>query len=65
MYKNTTYSELGLKKVLLVGINYIEDPNNRLNGCINDVNNIKFQINRIYGYFFRFSDCLAHFCEFW
>jgi hypothetical protein len=48
MYKNTTYSELGLKKVLLVGINYIEDPNNRLNGCINDVNNIKFQINKYY-----------------
>jgi hypothetical protein len=48
MYKTNTFSELGLKKVLLIGINYIEDPNNKLNGCINDVNNIKFQINKYY-----------------
>lgn len=48
MFKNNTFSELGLKKVLLIGINYIEDPNNKLNGCINDVNNMKFQINKYY-----------------
>ena len=31
----------GLKKVLLIGINYIENINNKLNGCINDINNIE------------------------
>jgi hypothetical protein len=31
----------GLKKVLLIGINYIDDPNNRLSGCINDIKNIE------------------------
>jgi hypothetical protein len=38
----------GLKKALLIGINYIEDPNNKLEGCINDVNNIQKQINKFY-----------------
>jgi len=38
----------GLKKALLIGINYIEDPSNKLEGCINDVKNIKNQINRFY-----------------
>ena len=31
----------GLKRVLLIGINYIEDSNNKLNGCINDIINIE------------------------
>jgi hypothetical protein len=31
----------GLKRVLLIGINYIEDNNNKLNGCINDIINIE------------------------
>jgi hypothetical protein len=31
----------GLKRALLIGINYIEDPSNRLAGCINDVKNIE------------------------
>jgi hypothetical protein len=31
----------GLRRALLIGINYIEDPKNRLNGCINDVLNIE------------------------
>jgi len=31
----------GLKRVLLIGINYIEDESNRLNGCINDIINIE------------------------
>ena len=31
----------GLKRALLIGINYLEDNNNRLNGCINDIINIE------------------------
>lgn len=31
----------GLKRALLIGINYIEDSNNKLNGCINDIINIE------------------------
>jgi hypothetical protein len=38
----------GLKKVLLIGINYIECPENTLNGCINDVKNIKGLLNKFY-----------------
>jgi hypothetical protein len=38
----------GLKKALLIGINYIADPNNRLNGCINDVLAIQKQLNKYY-----------------
>ena len=37
-------SNQGLKRALLIGINYIEDSSNKLNGCINDVKNIKQQI---------------------
>ena len=40
--------KLGLKKVLLIGINYFDSPANRLNGCINDVNNIKTLLNKFY-----------------
>src|SRR5690349_4891089 len=29
------------KRALLIGINYYKTPNNQLNGCINDVNEIK------------------------
>ena len=36
----------GLKKALLIGINYIEDPNNRLNGCINDIKNIEKKLRK-------------------
>jgi len=45
---NTQTINSGLKKCLLIGINYIDDPNNRLNGCINDVKNIKDQITKFY-----------------
>jgi hypothetical protein len=38
----------GLKKVLLIGINYIEAPMYRLNGCINDVQNAKILLNKYY-----------------
>ena len=38
----------GLKKALLIGINYLESPGNRLQGCINDVKNIKKQLNKFY-----------------
>ena len=38
----------GLKKALLIGINYNADPNNKLNGCINDVLSIQKQINKYY-----------------
>ena len=31
----------GLKRALLIGINYVDDPNNRLSGCINDIKNIE------------------------
>lgn len=41
-------SSQGLKKALLIGINYIEDPSNKLDGCINDVKNVKTQINKMY-----------------
>jgi len=38
----------GLKKVLLIGINYFESPANMLYGCINDVNNVKTLLNRFH-----------------
>jgi hypothetical protein len=41
-------SDQGLKRALLIGINYIEDPQNTLAGCINDVKNIKTQLNKFY-----------------
>ena len=31
----------GTKRALLIGINYLQNPINKLNGCINDVHNIK------------------------
>ncbi len=34
----------GLKKALLIGINYLDSPENALAGCINDVKNIRAQI---------------------
>jgi hypothetical protein len=39
---------IGLKKVLLIGINYIQSPQNALNGCINDVKNVKNLLNKFY-----------------
>jgi hypothetical protein len=38
----------GLKKALLIGINYIADPKNKLQGCINDVLSIQKQLNKFY-----------------
>lgn len=43
--KNTSFS---LKKVLLIGINYIDSSQNALNGCINDVKNVKNLLNKYY-----------------
>ena len=37
----TTPAKKNLKRVLLIGINYIEDKRNRLAGCINDIINIE------------------------
>jgi len=34
----------GLKRALLVGINYLENPLNTLSGCINDVKNIEAKL---------------------
>ena len=31
----------GLKRALLIGINYVENIDNKLNGCINDIINIE------------------------
>jgi hypothetical protein len=36
-----TSSVSGTKRAVLIGINYLADPQNRLNGCINDVKNIR------------------------
>jgi hypothetical protein len=44
MRKSSNVVRKGLKKALLIGINYIENPNNRLNGCINDINNIETKL---------------------
>jgi len=41
-------SSQGLKRALLIGINYIEDSDNKLEGCINDVKNVKTQITKMY-----------------
>jgi len=38
----------GIVKALFVGINYIEDPRNRLNGCINDIKHIEKKIRASY-----------------
>jgi hypothetical protein len=34
----------GLKRVLLIGINYLDDTNNKLAGCINDIKNIETKL---------------------
>jgi len=34
----------GLKRALLIGINYLENPSNTLSGCINDVKNIEAKL---------------------
>lgn len=39
----------GRKKALLIGINYF-NTDNELNGCINDVANIKNFITSVYGF---------------
>jgi hypothetical protein len=41
-------SNQGLKRALLIGINYIDEPSNKLEGCINDVKNLKSQLNKFY-----------------
>jgi hypothetical protein len=38
----------GLKRVLLIGINYIENTQNKLLGCINDVTNMDRKIRKSY-----------------
>ena len=38
----------GLKRALLIGINYAEDANNRLYGCINDIINVKATLKKLY-----------------
>lgn len=38
---SSLYKTRGLKRVLLIGINYIDDPTNILSGCINDIKNIE------------------------
>jgi hypothetical protein len=38
------------KKALLIGINYFDSPQNTLNGCINDVVNIRNLLIDAYGY---------------
>jgi hypothetical protein len=38
----------GLIRALLIGINYVENTNNRLYGCVNDIINIKSNINKLY-----------------
>lgn len=40
----------GVKRALLIGINYLNDPYNKLNGCINDVQNIKQLLITKFGY---------------
>jgi len=40
----------GNKKALLIGINYIKNPSNGLNGCINDVKSIKDLLITKFGY---------------
>ena len=46
---NTKINIVGcLKKVLLIGINYLEAPMYRLNGCINDVKNAQILLNKYY-----------------
>jgi hypothetical protein len=39
-----------MKKAVLVGINYLSEPSARLNGCINDINNISNVLTTYYGY---------------
>ena len=39
-----------MKKALCVGINYYNTPSNKLNGCIDDVINIKNVLIDAYGY---------------
>jgi len=38
----------GLKRALLIGINYIEDPRNTLYGCINDIIKMKSILSKLY-----------------
>jgi hypothetical protein len=38
----------GLKKTLLIGINYVQDSQNTLHGCINDVLNIRNKLVAVY-----------------
>ncbi len=44
------YPITGTRRALLIGINYFDDPNNRLNGCVNDVKNIREVLISFYGY---------------
>lgn len=39
-----------MKKALFIGINYIDNPEDRLRGCINDATNMYDLLNQHYGY---------------
>jgi len=41
---------MSIKRALLVGINYFRNPNAQLNGCIEDINNIRGVLMDAYGY---------------
>lgn len=41
---------MSIKRALLVGINYFKNPNAQLNGCIEDINNIRGVLMDAYGY---------------
>ena len=40
----------GTKRALLIGVNYLQSPNARLYGCIEDINNIRSVLIDAYGY---------------
>ena len=41
---------MSIKRALLVGINYFKNPSAQLNGCIEDINNIRGVLMDAYGY---------------
>lgn len=45
-----TPPRLPTKRALLIGINYLTDPDNRLQGCLDDVQSMKWLLTTKYGY---------------
>jgi hypothetical protein len=43
---SSLHKKKGLKRTLLIGINYLEDPSNKLAGCINDVLNVEKKLRK-------------------